>query len=516
MGKTLTLRFVIVGVVLLGVAILFFYNIFLVSQMNRQLIINDSLEINRVYAEKLAASTEFFFLSTEQELKVRAEEITEKYEDAKSVRSTLDYMLRSSSYYDSLFLVDKTGKIVLSAPNLGFDGRVLTSIGSKRALEQKRFHISMPYKGMMGQNVILLSQPLWDREGNYLGFLGAPILLEQDNVLQDLLGKHFYEDGSYVYVVDDQGRLIYHPDRSRIGERMTQNPAINQVIQGKEGSMQLTNSRGIEMLTGYAYVPSSKWGIISQTPLEDALEPNGTITSHMIVYSIPFLVFALVISIYLAHKIAKPLKVLADFSVRVLEDEKGLSHPTDVHPWYYEAEQLNKASMRTLEVLQNRANRYRVDSLTDTLTGLQNRRAADQMMKEWTEQGKPFALALLDIDRFKSVNDQYGHQMGDEVLIYLANLLQESVREKDWCCRYGGEEFMVLLPDTTMEEAFAIMEKIRKRLRNTNSPTGRPITTSCGISMFTSETASMDELFQLADQALYRAKDEGRNRTIIV
>ncbi len=109
--------------------------------------------------------------------------------------------------------------------------------------------------------MIQISHPVFDDDGNYLGYLGAGIYLNEPNILHSLLGEHYYRDGSYLYVVDTQGRLIYHQDPTRIGEVIKGNPAIDAVITGVTGSQRLTNSKGIDMLTGYAPVPRIGWGV---------------------------------------------------------------------------------------------------------------------------------------------------------------------------------------------------------------------------------------------------------------
>lgn len=123
---------------------------------------------------------------------------------------------------------------------------------------------------------------------------------------------------------------------------------------------------------------------------------------------------------------------------------------------------------------------------------------------------------ILDIDHFKQVNDKHGHALGDQVLCQFAKLLEEKVRVTDFTARYGGEEFAALLPDTPAEpNAFGVAEKIRKAVENTEFPGGLAITVSIGLSQVIPEDTELNTLFERADQALYRAKQTGRNRTLI-
>ncbi|WP_424769200.1 sensor domain-containing diguanylate cyclase [Paenibacillus sp. sgz302251] len=513
--RTLTLRFLIVGLILICIMTLFFGAIFVFRQLNRQYVINDTLKINRVYADKLADTTDFLFGMMHQNLEAQASEITKFLGEKNKLRAALDLNLSSSRFFNSLLVVSKEGEILVSSPNQNVEGIMLNTVGSQQAIKEKRFLISAPYIATTGRLLILISQPIWDDDGNYMGFIGGTIYLQEASVLQNVLGNHFYQDGSYLYVVDQRGRIIYHPDKDRIGDVSLNNLVINEVMHAHEGSTRVVNSQGVEMLAGYAYINSSRWGIISQTPLKQALEPNDNIIRKVILYALPILLATILLSLYLSNKIAMPLRTLANISRKLIDkEEENIAFPKN-QSWYYEADYLNKAMVHMFEVLQHRANIFKNESLTDPLTGLMNRRAMDIIIRQYVEKNKQFAVALVDIDRFKNVNDIFGHQVGDAVLQYAGKMLKDTVRREDLCCRYGGEELMVLLPSTDDQGAFSIMEKYRKKLSETISPSGENITISCGISSFPHHAASAEDVIRLADQALYKAKSEGRNNIIV-
>ncbi|WP_233496341.1 GGDEF domain-containing protein [Pantoea sp. 3_1284] len=125
-----------------------------------------------------------------------------------------------------------------------------------------------------------------------------------------------------------------------------------------------------------------------------------------------------------------------------------------------------------------------------------NRRALDAHLERWTEQGRPFALLIFDIDKFKRVNDTYGHAMGDEVLKYLAASMLEVARKDDICCRFGGEEFVMLLPEMKRHDAFQLAERLRKKLESTTSPSGEVVTISIGIAMYPEDHLDSGELLE--------------------
>lgn len=154
--------------------------------------------------------------------------------------------------------------------------------------------------------------------------------------------------------------------------------------------------------------------------------------------------------------------------------------------------------------------------LTDPLTGVGNRRRLDEALATEVERGRRYGdtlcLLITDLDHFKEVNDRHGHTVGDEVLKRFAALLRDHCRQSDLVTRFGGEEFVLLLPDVHLESAVACAERIRQRLASQPLvPQVGRVTASFGVAMLSSNEEGGD-LLRRADQALYRSKKEGRNR----
>jgi len=151
---------------------------------------------------------------------------------------------------------------------------------------------------------------------------------------------------------------------------------------------------------------------------------------------------------------------------------------------------------------------------TDRLTGLANRRRLEEALQTEVlrarRYGKPFSVILLDIDHFKDVNDQFGHQAGDNVLIAIAGLLTRTARETDVAGRYGGEEFLLVCPETQLQVVAALAERLRTEFQSTDFPLVGHVTSSFSVAEFT-QGDSVKTLVERADQALYRAKGSGRN-----
>ncbi|MCU7939456.1 MAG: GGDEF domain-containing protein [gamma proteobacterium symbiont of Bathyaustriella thionipta] len=174
-----------------------------------------------------------------------------------------------------------------------------------------------------------------------------------------------------------------------------------------------------------------------------------------------------------------------------------------------------------IDSLRKKLEQVKEESKTDTLTGIANRRAFDTSLEHSIlisrENNKPFSLLLVDIDHFKSFNDNHGHLIGDKVLRYIATSLKRNIKGNDCVARFGGEEFVIILPGTSINGAMTVAEQVREAIssgnltdRETDTSYGK-VTVSIGATQFRVSDLS-NELIGRADKALYLAKERGRNR----
>jgi two-component system cell cycle response regulator len=186
------------------------------------------------------------------------------------------------------------------------------------------------------------------------------------------------------------------------------------------------------------------------------------------------------------------------------------------------------ARLRT-QVRRKRYNDHLRRSLTQTiemavmdpLTGLNNRRYLEGHLRTLFERAvtrrRPLSLLITDIDRFKTINDAFGHEGGDEVLREFARRLRKNVRGMDLACRFGGEEFVVVMPDTSRTVAKSVAERLRAEIANTLFTVcgeNVNVTVSVGVASLSSGISSHGDLLKQADLALYEAKSRGRNRVV--
>ncbi|WP_232822339.1 biofilm regulation diguanylate cyclase SiaD [Salinicola sp. CR57] len=178
---------------------------------------------------------------------------------------------------------------------------------------------------------------------------------------------------------------------------------------------------------------------------------------------------------------------------------------------------LSRISDRYQQLMRERNQALKTAATHDPLTGLANRRLMDEQLiqagVEASQSGKPFCVAMLDIDHFKQINDRYGHDGGDRILVSLADSLRDQMRAGDLCGRWGGEEFVLLMQNTSLEQAGQIVARLIEYLRNlTFAVTDIPvsITVSIGVAEHSRVEAPLDTVNR-ADRVLLEAKQEGRN-----
>lgn len=286
-------------------------------------------------------------------------------------------------------------------------------------------------------------------------------------------------------------------------------------MNGESSAQAVTNTVSEKMLAGYSPVALTKWGIVAQTPEKVAVESVGSQVKNMFLIQLPLIILSIIIVFIFAEKITKPLQqlaILANSSTQESEMKK-LHQLKVVH---YEALQIKNALIKSFSFFHKQVKFLKDQTNIDPLTQLTNRRGIQTVLHSWTLQERPYSVILSDIDFFKKVNDTYGHTVGDEVLKFFANQMKQVVGDKGICCRYGGEEFIMLLPEVTDQEAYEIAEKLAQTIKKTVvKPCKKPFTFSSGIVSFPKHSNNPEDIIRIADKALYEAKQTGRNKNII-
>lgn len=495
-------------------ALLILANTFYTSyKTQRALLIEQTLEANHAYASKMADSVNGFLLAAQQQLAFAAQDILLAENDPKQLEHIVERLKQQTNSFNSVVILDADATaLAITSPAQNFLGKKLKNQGAAQALKEQKPLISKPYTSVTDRFVVFLSHPVFDAQGIYLGFVGGSIYLEEESILYTLLGQHYHIDDSYIYVVDGDSRLIYHQDPARVGEVIKGNPVIEHVINQQSGSQQLINSKGVEMLAGYAPVLSTDWGVVTQRSLDATLMGMDQQMLAVARYSFPFFVL-IMLAVWIGSRwISKPLWQLAR-SAEYLDKPEVKTQISNISVCYFEASQLKRAMLLGLAGLHKKMGELNLENITDPLTGLINRRGMQMALDQWEQNKQPFSVIIGDIDHFKRINDTFGHDKGDEVLQFIARHMQKLSRPEDLACRVGGEEFVMLLPQVGNDIAYRVAERLREAIANDIcSSVSVPIALSFGIASWPCGQASIADVFKSADQALYVAKDTGRNR----
>lgn len=484
-------------------------------QANQQSLTTSYLANNQQYAAKLSYTTRAVLQSMQNDLSVTADQL-QQYTNKKEIQTQMDTLWKlRQNYFNSMLYVDDQLKVVaISSPFNDIKvGTTMSQEGFLQARKHQKPSISDPYIGATGKLLILITVPIFNQTGEYEGLLSGTIYLHEPNILYNTLSQNFYDNGSYVYVVDQTGQIIFHPNHNQVGS-MAESNILKKGHSNDSGADILTNSKHQTNLTGYAFEPFTGWGIIVATPASITVDPTNELVINMIKRAFPFFLILITISAILAVRISKPLYVLARYSENITSQKGKVNTPLpQIKSSVYEIKQLYQSTKLAHEEINQHMNQLDSEIQTDALTGLANRRTFDLIINKHIEKQLSFSLIFVDIDFFKKVNDTYGHLVGDDVLRFLAEMMKNLFRDGDLCFRYGGEEFALILPYGKPDAIIALAERLRTKLEVTTSPSGEAITISLGISLYPDHGQTANEVIAAADEAMYRSKTSGRNKT---
>ncbi|MFK8331766.1 diguanylate cyclase [Pseudomonas sp. BJa5] len=509
------LRGLILSFVLLAVLATLCNSLFVAWGVQRDALVHSALEANRAYAFKVASSITAFLTSVHERMSFSSQRLGRDFSNAQLLKDEAMRLQAQDTELNTVLIVDANGRVVQNWPEVpAMLGTRIQSEEIQQALAEQRPLVSHAYTTLTGQMVVAISQPIFSPSGQFLGVIAGSVFIQQRSVLHTLIGNHYHQDGTVAFVADEHRRLLYHTDITKVGELLTSSPTIDAALRGESGAMEAINYQGIPVLAGYAQVADANWTVVSQLPRELALAPLGKLMRDMLVKIIPAGVLGLLLILLGTMLITRPLRQLAN-SATQLSAPETTGQLQAINAWYAEAAAIRAALLDGVQLLQQKLGRLKRDAQNDPLTGLANRRAMNKALETLDQEGRHYAALALDIDRFKRVNDTFGHDIGDLVLKQMAAIIQQNSREDDLACRAGGEEFVLLLPDTSLERAGEIAERIRQSIASTPIEPAGTLTISIGVACRSEQTPTPEAILKCADELLYRAKQEGRNRVVV-
>jgi diguanylate cyclase (GGDEF)-like protein len=357
--------------------------------------------------------------------------------------------------------------------------------------------------------------------------------------------------GSDIFIVDARDGTLLVQRRERATGAAGAAPALLEQLGASLRSGEQTGFLAYRQLVleghppagyfaAYSQVPNTSWYVVSTLPNQLLLAEAQAVRKEIVLIGLICCIGALVLAYVVARSISMPLERLAgamratrtgDYGQRVayegrdelaLLSEKFNEMAANISQTHEQLESRVAERTRDLEQANLKLSAL---TMTDPLTGIANRRRFDDMLAAELNRAArcvhPLALLMIDVDYFKSYNDHYGHQEGDSCLRKVATLLQTHARRaSDLAARYGGEEFVMLAADTDADAALALAESVRQaleaqRLPHALSPLGW-VSVSVGVAVLVPDELQTPELFlRMADKAMYRAKEQGRNQVVL-
>ena len=478
-----------------------------------ELLLQHNMDTNRSYAERLSEVTNSFLQSAAQILEAAALDITDSQVSLTSTQKELAQLASLTDMFNAIMAVDTHGHVIASLPGTAFPvGMQLQAVQSWQVLQSKA--ISGAFKGPLDQWLSIMARPFFNPDNTVAGFVVGVLHLQGDSALQNALDKLHYQDGSYFLIVDERGQVVYHPHQKMIGDMLSMSTPVVSALQGYSGTQPIKETESEHKIVSYAPIQFAGWAAVTVRPIEVALSNMDTLILQTLYYSLPVFIISLLAIWWLARWIAKPLHELAVVAAN-LDSRPQFLRIRQIKTWYIEAALIRKGLMRSFYAISHQIKKLHHANTTDPLTNTANRRGLDAMISEMMATEQRVAVLMLDIDHFKQVNDTYGHALGDKVLQQLASILQNETRSGDVVARTGGEEFVILLPDTPRDDAYKVAEHLRTVVQTSHFEGVGSVTVSLGLACYPDQSTHIHDAMLLADAALYRAKAAGRNCSVI-
>ena len=436
------------------------------------------------------------------------------------IQKFLDQAVGTKILFDrSLFIFSPKGDLVAETPflpnrrgqNFFFREYIQETLKTQKPVITRPFVTTKTDH----HTVLMFSAPIFDKHGNIAAIMAGSLGLTNPQLLGKLSETRLGKTG-YFFLTTSDGMMVMHPDKERImkeaaprGANTLFDKALYENFQGTE---ETTNSRDIQMVTSFKRLKTTNWILGANYPKTEAFAPIQHFVTQFIFFTIGSLLLITAVFIYIGHKLIQPLCQLTD-NISLAADNPESLEALSPDKRSIEIERLINAFNRFLHNL----NIYKNQAQYDPLTKLPNR----SLLKDRLEQAviradrhkKLIALMFLDLDNFKTINDTYGHEAGDNILKLFAERLQNCVRASDTVARLAGDEFVILSEEIALvDDAVGIARKIIQAM-DVIFDLGPNIriktSTSIGIVVRSPSSFNAEELMDKADIAMYAAKHQG-------
>ena len=309
----LNLRSLILLLTILSVTCLFVFSLFFVNYTVKERLIDNSLALNAEYSSRIAAHTNYQFEEILKNLRFSANLLGKNFSNENLTRNEILRLKSQSGNFNSVFLADREGRIISFSPKtLKIDSRKIhRTHGITESIKRKQTYISSPYWSSTNRLIVIVSEPVFDDQGKYLGFIAGTIYLQSKNLVSEMLASKYGYKKNYTYVVDDQRQIIFHADTRQIGQKVQTGDGLTTMLHQQAGAFRLMNSKGIDSLVGFSHIPSVSWIVVSQQPINELFAQANSIIIKVSIGISLFYLFIFFVVWRLSGLIALPLNHLA-------------------------------------------------------------------------------------------------------------------------------------------------------------------------------------------------------------
>jgi diguanylate cyclase (GGDEF)-like protein len=432
--------------------------------------------------------------------------------------------------YSELMVLDLEGKVL--ATSGGRVRRLPLPVDWLTTLQTEKQVVGTPFwDSTMHRGSLVLVVPVQRPGGQLIGAFAADLGLGS---IQHVLRVFAGGTGRVVAVATAERGSLFASSRE-VSERLLSasiRPGPLSRLRTSEGTAFRYSSDvrrpGEAVVGAMARVPEATWVVVAEASAAHAFAQVAQFRNVALTLVFAILMIVAAAAYRLGLVIGRPLDRLTHAAARVARGELEVDLPTAragevgqlasaFNHMVWRLREGRRQLDATNEMLRRQNAELERLSLTDGLTGLANHRLLIQRLDEETHRfhrhGRPFSVLVADVDNFKAYNDKFGHPTGDDVLRHVATFLRAMTRATDCVARNGGDEFCVLLPETSSEEVALLAERIRERLKVAQFP-GPQVTLSLGAASLPMDGLTPDAVLAAADEALYRAKRDGRDRFV--
>lgn len=507
------LRPIVITLSVGGVLLTSVFLIVVIVFFQRENIEKDLLDANSSYAMKMSDVMTNYIKLAQGELSYTAKKIRST-NDIDVLKGEADRLRLQSGLFNSVVVVSDGAVVLATSPeSLDLVGVHLKSNASKLAIESRKEFISPPYESAAGNLIVLLSYPIFDKNDNYMGYIGGSIYLKKHSLFSDVLSRHFFKSDTAVSIITNDGEVIFDKNIDAVGKRMNLIVDLKGKLTTSERGEGVFSSSGEKYLVGYSHMKNTAWNVLVYSHASSVVT-NLIYSARDVIAPVLIIIVAFsLLSSFVSSRISLPLENLA-VSTNSKDVGEKVVYIKGINAWYAEADRLKRALLIYVKEMMDKVDFLKETAITDPLTGVNNRLGFSNKTQTYSNRLGNSVVAI-DVDFFKKINDNFGHGVGDDVLVSLAHVINGCCRSEDIVCRFGGEEFIVFLPSTSAMTAELVAERIRSAVELTVFPNNLRVTISAGVATQDAPPGGIDILLRNADDALYQAKGEGRNKVVV-